>query len=615
MKAPLITRALSALTLVALSACSGGSGGTPLAPIGVPTASGGATGQGKITITFKFPKAAASTTAATRRPDYLSLGTKSAVVTFNQGTTVTNQFVFPSINATTPGCVATGPAIICTTNQFAPVGTYAVSATTYDAVQTPSAVSNFQGKILSELAGLPVTVTAGTNTPVALTLGGLVQTGKVFLTNPSPAMKASTMPVQIFAYDADGFLIVGPYRSPITLTDSDATGVTTLQVNGGAAAATVQTGTSGDALALVYTGAALRLGATLTATTATTEQAAPPTFTTAAFAPTAATQLVYVGGNNVTGSNTSTLFVFDLGTKQQQAPNQFSVAAPLYNVGGSASPSFGLANQFTYNVNNGAFSITLFSEQVIPNPAPATPPSYQTPTATFTPPQNTGGNPIQLQNGDILTTDSFGNANAFSPVGEANVVNPTRSFTFGTFGTTVGRPTAVDGSGNLWTLCNVGLCEFAKADVETATGGATIQPITTIAGLPGGSGNDSIAFDASGNIYFDNGPNVAVYATTVRNSKGTPSPIEQFAATTPVQNDVYAGGIGVDPAAPVAGGTGGSIVLTEGFSQPQGGGGGRLDYFPGPGQPGAPTGGSTAPFQTITFPSVSVNGTGFLFLR
>ena len=76
---------------------------------------------------------------------------------------------------------------------------------------------------------------------------------------------AKPAPITVTAKASNGKVITGTYAKPITLSDSDKTGATLLQINGKTASAKVQVKSSTDKVTLKYTGLAI-VPATFSAT-------------------------------------------------------------------------------------------------------------------------------------------------------------------------------------------------------------------------------------------------------------------------------------------------------------------------------------------------------------
>lgn len=159
-------------------------------------------------------------------PEYVSPSTQSMAVAVQGEPTQT-------FNFTAAQC-ATNPAngyLTCAVTAFLPTGPQTLTISLYDQ-------KNGQGDLLST-ATTTVTVLPKTVTPISLTLDGVVTSAKVLIGNPAgatltiPEGTSTTVSVWVDAYDAKGNLIMAPgnYSTPIPLTNTDASGATTLNVN------------------------------------------------------------------------------------------------------------------------------------------------------------------------------------------------------------------------------------------------------------------------------------------------------------------------------------------------------------------------------------------------
>jgi len=227
----------SALALcVLLAACGGGGSSNIPAP-----GNGGATvpqGQSKVAMTVKIP---APSSSAVKQPKYVSASTQSIVL--KNGSTTIGTF---NTTPTSAGCSAVNGATTCTFSFSAAAGAITLTVNAYDA-------QNGTGNLLSS-GTVTQTLVAGTNV-IPVTMGGVVNSIAVSVGSTN-AGTAATVPVYVTAKDPDANIIIGPgnFTSPITLTDSDASGVTKLAVNGGTAAATATVKAPSDVVTLVYSG-------------------------------------------------------------------------------------------------------------------------------------------------------------------------------------------------------------------------------------------------------------------------------------------------------------------------------------------------------------------------
>ncbi|HEV2740596.1 MAG TPA: hypothetical protein VGU66_18695 [Candidatus Elarobacter sp.] len=205
--------ALAALAL--LCGCGGGGGGGAAVrvppPVVTPTP---ATGPASVDFTILVPRA---TSAFRRRPAYVSTLTQSVRLTVNGGTPVV-----ANVTSGSPNCTDGASGRSCTVHAQAAAGAATIVVQLYGQ-------PDGQGPILSQ-GTTSANLSAGTSNPISLTLNGVVARIVLALGTPAPPQgTAATIPLTVTAYDAAGAAIVGdPFASPITLTDSDTSGATSI---------------------------------------------------------------------------------------------------------------------------------------------------------------------------------------------------------------------------------------------------------------------------------------------------------------------------------------------------------------------------------------------------
>jgi streptogramin lyase len=236
--------------LLFVSACGGGGGGggsVPSGPVATPTPSPVPTATPPSTALFTLtPDSTSSITGSLRRPRYVSPNTSSIAIVVNGAGSAT------ILNLHDPAhCDAAGK---CSISLNAPAGndTFLVSA--YDGV-------NGAGNLLSR-ATVQATIAPNGSSTVSAVLNGVVASIGLTLANPLPTLhQTTTDALTVVAKDASNATIVGPggYLYPITLTDSDASGhssltkttlsgpgdSTALQYDGGYAAGTISASAQG----------------------------------------------------------------------------------------------------------------------------------------------------------------------------------------------------------------------------------------------------------------------------------------------------------------------------------------------------------------------------------
>jgi pimeloyl-ACP methyl ester carboxylesterase len=257
---------------VSLAAC--GAGGS--APITTsPTVGTTAGASASATFSIQIP-AKAVTSQGRRRTQYVSASTQSIAISTNGAAPAV-----ANLTPTSPGCVAaTAPAALtCTLAAPAVIGADTFTLTLYDSVGAT-------GNILS-VATVHQTIGGGHSNSIHVTLNPVVSALQLTIATPKPPVgTAATIALNVSAFDADGNIIIAPgtyvnannVAVPIVLSDSDTSKITKLS-------ATKLTSPSAAQPTLVYTGASLPGGATITAL------AAGVPSVTAVFAPQSATHL------------------------------------------------------------------------------------------------------------------------------------------------------------------------------------------------------------------------------------------------------------------------------------------------------------------------------------
>jgi hypothetical protein len=217
-----------------LAGCQGGSSSLPQAQA---SAQAPLTPQ-SVTMSIKIP-AKPSASGLRRKPFYISENTQSASIAVNGGTPVIANLAVGSPNCTP----ASGTGRTCTVALTAPVGKDTFTEFTY-------ANTTATGSPLSQNT-TSATIVAGQANVVKIALDGVVASIAVTLTNPSVTVgTSSSVPVVVNFNDASGAAIVGndAFANPITLTDSDTTGSTTLSTT------TLNSPAAAENISLAYNG-------------------------------------------------------------------------------------------------------------------------------------------------------------------------------------------------------------------------------------------------------------------------------------------------------------------------------------------------------------------------
>ncbi len=246
-----------------MSGCAGSGSSTKQTPAALAPTAGAAPqvklGQASITITV--PQAATGAATA-RRPAFISASAQSLSISsyavsggvpFGPALATSNQ----NLVATAPGCTGSGP-VQCTVTVAAPIGQAGFSVTIYQGL-------NQTGATLSSLPQSPATVftiaEGQTNVVLPLILNGVPASVVVApqVTSVNGGV-STTIPVSVVVQDAGGNIIVGPgaYANPITLTNTDGSGTTTLS--------TTTLTAPGQTVTLTYNGGYFASPLTLSAT-------------------------------------------------------------------------------------------------------------------------------------------------------------------------------------------------------------------------------------------------------------------------------------------------------------------------------------------------------------
>jgi hypothetical protein len=208
--------------LAAAAAFVGCGGG---AHSGLPNAAGSHTpamSSAVFRLSIPLHRAPASTA---RKPLYISPNTQSISITVGPQGGPAGTPVIADLTTSDPSCTQVNDTLTCAIAAAAPVGTDTFTIALYSG-------QGATGSVLSS-ATVNGTVVAGQANSIPLTLNGTVASISLSITNGNnvvPGGFATTLPVIITALDASGATIVGPgnYANPITLTNADTSGVTTL---------------------------------------------------------------------------------------------------------------------------------------------------------------------------------------------------------------------------------------------------------------------------------------------------------------------------------------------------------------------------------------------------
>lgn len=247
------TRVLAA-TLTAgvlLAACGGGSSAT--APLPAATTAPSKQSSSKATFVVKIPP---KRTSSARTPKYLTADVQGIQFSVTQSSgAVSAGGVFYALLPSEPYCTTpSGGGLTCTLEVNAAPGDDTFAVTTYD---QPN--NNYDPDVIS-VGSVEATISAQKSNTINIVTDGVPSMFVMSVDNQFP-QSAGTQAVHLLALDADMNVIVGPYDTPVTLSDSDTTGAVTLS------ATSVASSTDASNLTVTWNGTALSNGPVLTAQT------------------------------------------------------------------------------------------------------------------------------------------------------------------------------------------------------------------------------------------------------------------------------------------------------------------------------------------------------------
>jgi hypothetical protein len=251
------SRALIVLATMFLAGCGGGGSSGASAPVAPATQAppdGALTSNGSNTaqLTIHFAAPGATTASTQRSPKFVSPSTTQITVTVNLvNGAAPPAWVTPNPQVTAlavgTNCTLSGGTETCTIPVMAPPGVVNYTFAVSDGTHTLATLTANE------------TLAQGTNNSLSVTLQGIAST--VAVTGASLAANSSigSEVLTVNASDVDGNLIVAPgnYNNPITLTDNDLTGVTSLSVNGVGSSPSVVVTAPTDVVRLNYNGQAV----------------------------------------------------------------------------------------------------------------------------------------------------------------------------------------------------------------------------------------------------------------------------------------------------------------------------------------------------------------------
>lgn len=336
-----------AAACIMLAGCGGAAGS------GGPAVPGKSASSAAATFVVKIP-AKASVSTSSRRPAYITSNVAgidfTAVSTANA---TLSTYVFYALSASSPNCTGTvSTGLTCTLAVSAPPGSDVFTVNLYDAVEPGQAFILSTGTVTQTIASQKA------NT-INITTNGVATFATIGAGNPYPASgAAAVIPLALQIVDPDGNIIVGSFDMPVTLSDSDTSGATSLsstsiaQTSDATGLALNYTGLGTTPAKITVTGTSPALAsrantqfATVTVAPGGTGPSVSPSALYFAHANSAAQTMTVTGQNGSTGTFTvdsgCTPYVTVTGTSPTftitPAQSTFSSTAPDYNTAGTCT--------------------------------------------------------------------------------------------------------------------------------------------------------------------------------------------------------------------------------------------------------------------------------------
>lgn len=200
-----------------------------------------------------------------RRPGWVSPNTLGATLAFTGAQNLTVSIgLTPSANPN--GCATVSNVTTCTITLRLLVGSYTAAISTYDEAPVSGTIPG-GANLLSRASNLPLTIQLGVANSANFTLDGVVASLAVSGV-PSGTLGTafgSPQALTVVAKDAHGNIITGTYDNPVTLSDSDVSGHSTVATSGGDSPPTGQLLSSSDAATFDYDGTPAFASAIVTA--------------------------------------------------------------------------------------------------------------------------------------------------------------------------------------------------------------------------------------------------------------------------------------------------------------------------------------------------------------
>ena len=179
--------------------------------------------KGTLTFQISVPK----NSNHSSKGSYVSPGSQGLLLVITGRANVTKAF---GLTPHSPGCTKASRSLDCTISLDLKAGSYTTNLELYDLAPVHGQIPS-GAHLLSTALNIPFSITGGQSTsitpsfqgvPSAIAVGGFPSTCSAF-----PAT-----PFSVTVADADAYAIVGTYATPLTLTDSDTSGATTIATSG-----------------------------------------------------------------------------------------------------------------------------------------------------------------------------------------------------------------------------------------------------------------------------------------------------------------------------------------------------------------------------------------------
>ncbi|HUA10358.1 MAG TPA: hypothetical protein VMA98_13910 [Candidatus Acidoferrales bacterium] len=245
-----LTFAVFVFAAAVLAACNGGSGGPYAVAVpgtAAPTSSSGAMSNVSFLVVVPAPS-----TGARKRNVVLPSNATSVTFTIESvnGTSYSGTPTTETLSTSNSACTSVSGQLSCDFNISAPVGTLIFTVTAYS------------GSTVIAEGNVSVTTTAGTTVSAPVTLSGTVTKIVVNVGSTVEGVSVS-VPITVQAEDSNGNTILGTYTSPITLSDSDTSGTTSITTAGSDSPPAGELLSSSDTATLSYNGGTLSSAATI----------------------------------------------------------------------------------------------------------------------------------------------------------------------------------------------------------------------------------------------------------------------------------------------------------------------------------------------------------------